>query len=70
MGGDDDGIEDAMKFDLGAEVAPGWLPLLLVIVLGLTLVGLWFSMRKQMRNITVPVDEDHPEAGPFAKPTP
>lgn len=55
-------------FDLGADAAPGWLPLLLVVVLGLALVGLFLSMRKQMRKISVPVDERHPEAGPFARP--
>lgn len=55
-------------FDLKADAAPGWLPLLLVVILGLAIVGLWFSMRKQIRRIDVPVDEGHPEAGPFVKP--
>lgn len=55
-------------FDLDAAVTPGWFPLMLVLVLGLALLGLWFSMRKQLGRIDVPVDSQHPEAGPFAKP--
>lgn len=55
-------------FELADAVTPGWLPLVLVLILGLALVGLWFSMRRHMRRISVPVDAQHPEAGPFARP--
>lgn len=48
--------------------APGWVALALVVVLALALVFLFFSMRKQLNRIDVPVDADHPEAGPFSDP--
>ena len=40
--------------DLGALVAPGWTALLLVVILGLVITFLFFSMRKQLRRIDVP----------------
>ena len=52
--------------DLGALAAPGWTALALVVVLGLFVAFLYFSMRKQMSRITVPVDQAHPDAAPFA----
>ena len=55
-------------FDLGADAAPGWLPLLMVLILALALLFLWFSLRKQVGRIDVPIDPQHPEAGPFQRP--
>ncbi len=52
--------------DLGALVAPGWTALLLVVILGLVITFLFFSMRKQVRRIDVPVDQQRPDAAPFA----
>lgn len=52
--------------ELADNVTPGWLPLLLVIILALVLVLLFLSMRRHMKRIDVPVDDRHPEAGPFA----
>lgn len=54
--------------DLGTLVAPGWLPLVLVAILGLVIVGLYFNMRKHMRNIDVPVDSERPASAPFPEP--
>lgn len=56
--------------DLTENVTPGWLPLLLVIILGLALVLLFLSMRRHMKRIDVPVDPQHPESAPFEKPKP
>lgn len=52
--------------DIGSFVAPGWLALVLVVVIGLAIVGLFFSMRKHLRGINAPVDDRHPDAAPFA----
>nr|NLI51491.1 hypothetical protein [Propionibacterium sp.] len=52
--------------DLGALVAPGWLPLLLVGVLALGIVGLWLNMRKHLGRIDVPVDQELPVSSRFA----
>ena len=37
-------------------VRAGWLPLFLVILIGVIVAFLYLSMRKQMRRIDVPVD--------------
>lgn len=39
-------------------VRPGWTALIIVLVLGLILVGLVFSMRRQMRKINIPAAGD------------
>lgn len=52
--------------DMNALVAPGWLPLLLTGVLGVLVALLFFSMRKQMRKIEVPVDQTRIASAPFA----
>jgi len=49
-------------------VKPGWTALIIVIVLALILVGLFFSMMRQMRKIKVPRSGE--EAGDEADPTP
>lgn len=54
--------------DLGDLVAPGWLPLVLVVVIGLIVVALYFNMRKHLRKIDVPVDTARPSTGRFADP--
>lgn len=58
-------------FELRLEdlVPPGTTPLLLVILLGVVIALLFFSMRRHLRKIDVPVDEQHPDAAPFASPT-
>jgi hypothetical protein len=38
-------------------VKPGWTPLLIVILLGIAMVFLYLSMRKQFRKIRVLEDE-------------
>ncbi len=54
--------------DLNSLVNPGWFPLLLVLIIGVAIAGLFFSMRSHLRKIDVPVDPHHPEAGPFERP--
>lgn len=39
-------------------VEPGWAPLLITILLGIVMVFLYFSMRKQFRKIRMPEEED------------
>ncbi len=53
--------------DLGALVAPGWLPLLLVGVIAVILVLLYLNMRTHLGRIDVPVDEDLPISSQFAR---
>lgn len=49
-------------------MAPGWLPLLLVALIGLLVVALYFNMRKHLRNIRVPADPHRPASSRFAGP--
>ncbi|HSU37143.1 MAG TPA: hypothetical protein VLJ88_15915 [Propionibacteriaceae bacterium] len=52
-------------------VQPGWTPLIITVVLGLAVVALYFSMRKQFRKITIPVSEtDQPDPAPVESPNP
>ena len=37
-----------------AEVRPGWIPLLIVILLGAFIAFLYFSMKKQLGRIDIP----------------
>lgn len=37
-----------------ASVVAGWIPLALIVLLGMFMVFLFFSMRKQMRRIQIP----------------
>ena len=39
-------------------VEPGWAPLLITILLGIVMVFLYFSMRKQFRKIRMPEEEE------------
>ena len=55
-----------LPLDLKDLVAPGWLPLLLVGVLAALMTLLFFSMRKQLRKIDVPIDRDRIASAPFA----
>jgi len=41
-------------------VQPGWTPLIITVGLGLAVVLLYLSMRKQFRNISVPHAETEP----------
>ncbi len=52
--------------EMEALVAPGWLPLLLVGILGLGIVLLWLNMRTHLRRIDVPVDQELPVSSRFA----
>ncbi|WP_040162113.1 hypothetical protein [Nigerium massiliense] len=52
--------------DMGALVAPGWIALAVTAVLGACIVFLFFNMRKQMRNIDLPVDQQRVSSGPFS----
>ncbi len=57
-----------MLLDLSQLAAPGWLPLLLTLILGGLLALLWFSMRHHMGKIDVPVDPKRVESSRFAGP--
>ena len=46
-------------------VKPGWMPLIITILLILAMVFLFFSMRKQFRKIKIePTETEQPEANP------
>jgi len=53
-------------------VKPGWTPLIILIILGVVMVFLYLSMRRQFRKINVPgdprFDENDSAAAPPAKP--
>jgi hypothetical protein len=52
-------------------VKPGWTPLIITVLLGIAVVLLFFSLRRQFRNISIPrEDEDDESAPPPAKDTP
>jgi hypothetical protein len=52
-------------------VQPGWTPLIITVGLGLVVVLLYFSMRKQFRRINIPAPEaDQPDPAPVAAPAP
>jgi hypothetical protein len=52
-------------------VQPGWTPLIITVGLGLVVVLLYFSMRKQFRRINIPAPEaDQPDPAPVEAPTP
>ena len=49
---------DMILLDVDPNVVePGWAPLLITLLLGVALVLLYFSMRKQFRKIQVPKDD-------------
>jgi hypothetical protein len=43
-------------------VKPGWTPLFIVLLLGVVMVFLYLSMRKQFRKIHLPEDEESDNA--------
>lgn len=50
-------------------IRPGWTPLLITLLLGVVIVLLFFSMRRQFHKIDLPHagerrDEDHPAPRP------
>jgi hypothetical protein len=50
---------DMILFDVDPNVVqPGWAPLFIVLLLGIVMVFLYFSMRKQFRKIRLPEDEE------------
>ncbi len=42
--------------------------MVLVFLLGVIIALLFFSMRRHLRGIDVPVDPKHPESAPFERP--
>ena len=57
---------DMILLDVDPNVVqPGWAPLFIVLLLGIVMVFLYFSMRKQFRKIRIPDDaEDQAEDSP------
>jgi uncharacterized membrane protein len=50
---------DMILLDVDPNVVePGWAPLLITILLGIVMVFLYFSMRKQFRKIRMPEEEE------------
>jgi hypothetical protein len=50
---------DMILLDVDPNVVqPGWTPLFIVLLLGIAMVFLYFSMRKQFRKIRLPEDEE------------
>jgi hypothetical protein len=48
-------------------VKPGWTPLIITVLLGVAVVLLFFSMRRQFRKISIPRDDEVDDpAGPAA----
>ena len=52
--------------DLDSLVPPGWIPLVLVLLLLVTIGLLGLNMRKHLNRISAPVDAHHPESAPFS----
>jgi hypothetical protein len=54
---------DMILLDVDPNVVkPGWTPLLVVLLLGIVMVFLYLSMRKQFRKIHVPEDDASDDA--------
>ena len=45
-------------------VKPGWTPLIVTVLLGIALVLLFLSMRRQFRKISIPREDEADEAPP------
>lgn len=58
----------SLEIRLEDLVPPGVTPLVLVFLLGVVIALLFFSMRRHLRRIDVPVDPQHPESAPFERP--
>ena len=48
-------------------VKPGWTPLIVTVLLGIALVLLFLSMRRQFRKISVPREDEVDEEPPAAE---
>jgi hypothetical protein len=44
-------------------VKPGWTPLIITVLLGVAVVLLFFSMRRQFRKISIPREDEADEPG-------
>jgi hypothetical protein len=44
----------AAATDDGSDVRPGWIPLIIVLILGAFIAFLYFSMKKQLGRIDIP----------------
>jgi hypothetical protein len=44
-------------------VKPGWTPLIITVLLGVAVVLLYFSMRRQFRKISIPRDDEVDDPG-------
>jgi hypothetical protein len=53
-------------------VKPGWTPLIVTLLLGVAVVLLFFSMRRQFRKISIPLSEevDDEESSPTTPDSP
>ena len=51
-------------------VKPGWTPLIVTVLLGIALVLLFLSMRRQFRKISIPREDEVDEAPPPPKDAP
>lgn len=52
-------------------VKPGWTPLIITVLLGVAVVLLFFSMRRQFRKISIPREDEADEsAAPAAEDPP
>jgi len=51
-------------------VKPGWTPLIITLLLGVAVVLLFLSMRRQFRKISIPRTDEGDDASPPATPTP
>jgi type VI protein secretion system component VasK len=51
-----------------ADVKPGWIALVTVVLLGLACLALWFSMRRQIKRIQVPREDEDSPAEPVTTP--
>lgn len=51
------------------DVRPGWIALITVLLLIAASTFLWFSMRKQIRRIRVPEDDQDAQRAPEDAPT-
>ncbi|HSV41069.1 MAG TPA: hypothetical protein VLI04_20075 [Nocardioidaceae bacterium] len=58
--------------DAAAKVRPGWIPLIIVLLLGAFIAFLFFSLRKQLGKIDIPEGgvPTHPEESNGDSPTP
>ena len=51
-------------------VKPGWTPLIITLLLGVAVVLLFFSMRRQFRKISIPRADEVDDASPTTRSDP